>query len=655
MSRGDIMAGRAFVEIGIKDVGLTKGLQNASAMLKSFGQSTQAVGATMAQAGMAVTALGATLGTLLAIPVKAAASWEGLAISFETMTGSASKAKAMLSDISRFAVETPFQTGELAESAKMMLAFGYSTEQIMPALKQLGDLASGVGAPIQDLTYLMATSRASGRVYARDILQFANRGIPVASVIAENLGKTTAEIMDMTSKGEISFEHLEAAIAKMVGPGGRFFDLMKKQSASTLGMFSTMMDEVTLAARTFGETLLPVAKAVTEFATGVAKSIGAWVEKNQGLATTIAAAIVGVTGFGAALTAVGAAVAVAGTAISGIGTALGVVASAAAFAMTPVGILTAGLAALGAGVVGSFALVAAQSQAFRDTVADSVGQITSIFTTMGGAISDALAAGDIDLAWRIAFAGIRLSFVQLLVEMGDIASAWAQNVGKVIFKNVKSAFTGGASISLDSEFLAKTGIGAAKELLALEEEAAKRKAARDAASAAAADASALGTPGNSIGPDGKLTNKEIFDRSGQPAAAPELTEAAAAQIADAAGEMLSRLAAGLAPGIGGAAGAAAGAVSGDFLGRTHDPIEALRMQAEADRLDQQRRLADAAKGGGSAGASGTFSAVAAVAMGQTGGALGEAKKTNTTLGMLLKKQDEIVKAVKGQGKLVMTT
>src|SRR5210317_1622610 len=55
--------------------------------------------------------------------VSAASKMEGWQISFETMLGSADKAKSLMNDVRKFAAQTPFELTEVIKGTKGLLAF----------------------------------------------------------------------------------------------------------------------------------------------------------------------------------------------------------------------------------------------------------------------------------------------------------------------------------------------------------------------------------------------------------------------------------------------------------------------------------------------------------------------------------------------------
>lgn len=222
----------------------------ASAVLAGFSNSAQSFGNkvtnTMKTAAIAFTAAGTAASTFA---LKSAADFEQTRIGLENMLGSADKAKTLLSDISKFAANTPFEFPELAQATKQLVAFGFSAEDAFNTMQQLGDVSAAVGAPINDLAYLMGTLRTQGRAFTIDIRQFAQRGIPIYEYLAKVLKTNEQTISRMIEEGKIGFPEVQKAFQMMTAEGGKFHKTMEKQSKSLTGLFSTLKDNIGLAAR----------------------------------------------------------------------------------------------------------------------------------------------------------------------------------------------------------------------------------------------------------------------------------------------------------------------------------------------------------------------------------------------------------------------
>lgn len=176
--------------------------------------------------------------------VKSAADFEQTRIALENMLGSADEARNLLDEISEFAKKTPFAFDELATTTKQLIAFGFGAEDALETMKNLGDVAAGVGVPMGDLTYLMGTLRTQGRAFTIDIRQFAQRGIPIYEYLAKVLGETEEAVMGLIEEGKIGFPEVEKAFKSMTSEGGKFYNTMEKQSQSLRGRFETLLDTV---------------------------------------------------------------------------------------------------------------------------------------------------------------------------------------------------------------------------------------------------------------------------------------------------------------------------------------------------------------------------------------------------------------------------
>lgn len=210
----------------------------------SFVKLTAALAAAQAAFQLASRAISAVSGS-----IGDASSFQQTRIGIENMLGSADKARAVLKDVSQFAAKTPFQFPELAGSIKQLVAFGFSADDAVATMKQLGDISAAVGAPIGDLSYLMGTLRTQGRAFTIDLRQFASRGIPIYEYLAKVLGTNEAAIISMTEAGKIGFPEVQKAFKMMTNEGGKFHGTMEKQSKSLSGLFSTLKDNIGLTTR----------------------------------------------------------------------------------------------------------------------------------------------------------------------------------------------------------------------------------------------------------------------------------------------------------------------------------------------------------------------------------------------------------------------
>lgn len=165
-----------------------------------------------------------------------------LEIAFETMLGSTDKATTLMQQMVDTAAKTPFDLMGVAEGAKQLMAYGVSADKVNDTLVRLGNIASGLSIPLNDIVYLYGTTMVQGRLYAQDVRQFTGRGIPLVKELAEKYHTTADAINEMVSAGKIGFADVEEVLNKMTNSGGQFYNLMEKQSASLTGQIANLQD-----------------------------------------------------------------------------------------------------------------------------------------------------------------------------------------------------------------------------------------------------------------------------------------------------------------------------------------------------------------------------------------------------------------------------
>ena len=211
--------------------------------------------------------VGQGMGSLLQSIVTTRGQFQQLEIAFETMLRSGTKSKALMDQLVVTAAKAPFDLQGIASSTKQMLAYGSSVENVVDEIVMLGNVASGVGAPLGEIAYLYGTLRAQGRAYAVDIRQFAGRGIPIYEELAKVIGVSKDEVSALITEGKVGFAEVEQAFKNMTSSSGVYYNLMQEQSKSLTGMISNLGDAWDSALNKIGQENQDV------FATGIQGAI----------------------------------------------------------------------------------------------------------------------------------------------------------------------------------------------------------------------------------------------------------------------------------------------------------------------------------------------------------------------------------------------
>lgn len=217
----------------------------------------------------------AEIGGLVAIKkfgsdvIEATGKMQQLQVALSTILQDKSKADALLADISRFAVTTPFSIDEVATGAKQLLAYGSSADNVVKELSMLGDVASGLQIPLGQLIYLYGTLRTQGRAMTVDIRQFAGRGIPIYEQLAKVLGVTKDEVSGLVTEGKVGFKEVEQAFKNMTSEGGQFNNMLANSAGTWPQQIAAVEEKLFLKLNEFGNNY----KEVFEFGIGTAEDL----------------------------------------------------------------------------------------------------------------------------------------------------------------------------------------------------------------------------------------------------------------------------------------------------------------------------------------------------------------------------------------------
>lgn len=221
---------RQKMEIGNYEENIKRAINGNNNFSISFGKILAVVGGASAIKG------------LISDMVQIRGEFQATSIAFETMLGSKEQADALMKQMIETASKTPFDLQSVSQGAKQLLAYGTSADQVNDTLVRLGNIASGLSIPLNDLIYLYGTTMSQGRLFTQDLNQFMGRGIPLVKELSTELGKTDKEIRQMVTEGKIGFPEVQKAIENLTNEGGKFYNLMEMQSKTLSGQVSNLKD-----------------------------------------------------------------------------------------------------------------------------------------------------------------------------------------------------------------------------------------------------------------------------------------------------------------------------------------------------------------------------------------------------------------------------
>lgn len=240
------------IKIGANSSELRKELANTKKELETNLGSAAMTASNIAVAGIA--GIAASLGALGIKAVQAAGSFQQTQAAMTNMLGSAERAQSLLSDLQNFAAKTPFEFNDVAAATQKFLAFGFTAEQVIPTLTAVGDAAAGVGLGkegVDRVTLALGQMAAKAKVQSDEMLQLTEAGIPAWQMLADKIGVSVPQAMDMVSKGAVDAQTgLQALVG---GMEEKFGGMMEQQSSTITGTWSNMMDGLSQTAIAVGQ------------------------------------------------------------------------------------------------------------------------------------------------------------------------------------------------------------------------------------------------------------------------------------------------------------------------------------------------------------------------------------------------------------------
>jgi tape measure domain-containing protein len=191
-----------------------------------------------------------------------ASAAENTQLAFTTLMHSASGAKQEMQTLNDFAAGTPMQTTWVDSAAEKLLAFGFSTTDLIPDITAMGDSLSGLGklsdASLGQMVDIFGKINASGKLTAVDMMQLSDIGVPAWKELASSMGVSVPTLQAMVSKGLVPASVALQGLQK--GMEGTFGGGMKAQANTFTGLMSTLSSNWNIAMAAIGGPTLKLAE-----------------------------------------------------------------------------------------------------------------------------------------------------------------------------------------------------------------------------------------------------------------------------------------------------------------------------------------------------------------------------------------------------------
>lgn len=405
--QGDGTVKASLAEIGKAGEKAGKGASAAAGGVKMLGDAVAAFGVAKMVQG------------LIQINLEA----EQLRVQLRTLEGSQAAATERFAQLQEMARSTPLSVNQVTEAYVKLKNFGLDPlDGTMQSIIDTGAALGGGFETINGLIMAFGQANAKGKLQGEEMLQMAERGVPVYDTLARALGKTTGEIQEMASKGQLGRDSIKLLADEL---GKANFGAAAAQANTMDGAIGALKDNIEQLAIAIGDSGL--AAAFTGLLRDVAAGIAVltdWINET-GDANTEASALASV--------------------LKVLGQAMDVIAVGAKLGGVQIGVMVDIFAALASVAVAAGKAVVGQFHAMAlAATGDFKGAMAVLGTTIGG-VPEAIK----DATDRMAVA-LRTGVEESARHVQELRNAWAaldKASADAAPRVAKSATTAGAAVS----------------------------------------------------------------------------------------------------------------------------------------------------------------------------------------------------------------
>ncbi len=142
--------------------------------------------------------------------VRTASQFERFNVQLTNLEGSSEGAKKAMGWIEDFAVRTPLEMQDTVAAYAKLRAFGIDPTK--GSLQSLVDTMAATGGDVETMNGLvLAFGQAwtKGKLQGEEAMQMLERGVPVWDILSKAMGKTTEEVIEMSSKGKLGRKEIQ--------------------------------------------------------------------------------------------------------------------------------------------------------------------------------------------------------------------------------------------------------------------------------------------------------------------------------------------------------------------------------------------------------------------------------------------------------------
>jgi tape measure domain-containing protein len=224
--------------------------------------------------------------------LSASTSFRAAKEDFGIMLGDMEAGAGLFAELQEFNFWTPFDLEQTSQAAKVLMAAKVPLKDMTEYLTRFGDISQGNGQRFQSFINAFSKASAKGKADMEVLNVYIDQGVQILDALGEQMGVTSAEIVDMASKGKVSFQDLDNALASLAAEGGLYYNSMATASQRLDAMQAGLEESVNALAASYGDMLAPMAAKALEVFTNLIDTINNSPFLKGVLAAALAAVVV---------------------------------------------------------------------------------------------------------------------------------------------------------------------------------------------------------------------------------------------------------------------------------------------------------------------------------------------------------------------------
>lgn len=166
-------------------------------------------------------------------------------ISFSTMFKDTEMGASFTKELKAFAAITPYSFADVSQNARMLSAYGFEANELLPVMQKLSDASAAMGnsGSFERVARAFGQMRTKGRLMQEELRQLNEAGVRTTDILMEKLGLTADQ---MAKIGDLKIPADTAINALLAGMTEQYSGASALMAQTIGGLTSTIKDNMAI-------------------------------------------------------------------------------------------------------------------------------------------------------------------------------------------------------------------------------------------------------------------------------------------------------------------------------------------------------------------------------------------------------------------------